>query len=420
MTGDADEFWAWAVVMVLWAASLWRLPIAIMRPKSRTLWGVFTVLAVSMTTRLQAVSDWLYDVSGVADAATLVKHLVGTGAVALLLRWVTKVVPGRADGQPEPRYRRVIESRRRRAGTAAAIIATAAVFPLSNRQSGRGVDDAEFIYVQAGHFWGSIHLLLFYAYLIFGLTCATMMCAEAGRRDHSALGRGLTMMALGCAIGTGYGLTRSLYLLVRLAGRPFVGGEVVVGLVSSVCLLACVTLVLLGSLTPFLDRINRVMDSHALINDLRPMWEVLTRAVPEAVHPHAARRSRCSRLRESASWGDVDYRLRRRVTEVHDAGMELQGYIPRGLRERVKEAADHLGLPQDAARAYLLRVAMLHQQEGEVSTTQARYAILQAEHDVQGEAHALLGVGRALLSPEMMERIDRYLASHPPSAPVSA
>lgn len=415
MTGDADELWARAVVLVLWAASIWRLPIAIRRPKSRTLWLVFTVLAVSMTTRLQAVSDWLYETTGVADAATLVKHLVGVGAVALLLRWVTLVVPGRADGQPEPRYRRVIESRRRRAGTWVAVGAIAAIFPLANRQPGKGVDDAEFIYVQAGHLWGSLHLLLFYAYLVFGMACATMMCAEAGRRDRSVLGRGLTTMALGCAIGTGYGLIRSLYLLVRLAGRPFIGGEAVVGLVSSACLLACVTLVLIGSITPFLERLNRALDAHALINDLRPMWEILTLAVPEVVLPHGARYTWWSRLRESASWRDVDYRLRRRVTEVHDASMELQSYAPRGLRERVKAAAEQLDLCDDTVRAYLLRAAMRHQQEGEPSSTQARYAILQAEHDVQGEAHALLGVGRALLSSEM-ERIDRYLALHPPPA----
>lgn len=419
MTPESDEFWARTIVLLLWAASLWRLPVAIRRPKSRVLWLVFTTLAVSMTTRLQVVSDFLYEVTGVADAATLVKHLVGIGAVALLLRWVTAVVPGRADGQAEPRYRRAIESRRRRAATWLAIAAIAVIFPLAERSPGRQVDDADFIWVQAGHFWGSLHLLLFYAYLVFGMACATMMCAEAGRRDGSMLGRGLTTMAIGCGVGTGYGLVRSGYLLIRLTGRPFIGGEALVSLISSLCLLGCVTLVLLGSITPFLDRLNRSMEAHALINDLRPMWEVLTTAVPAAVLQGdlAGRRSRWGRLLESASWRDVDYRLRRRVCEIHDASMELQSYTPRGLHEQVSAAAEALGLSSDAVRAYLLRAALLqYRQAGDPSDTQARRAILRAEADTEHEAHALLGIGRALLSPDLMRRIDAQLKPDPVAA----
>ena len=116
---------AWIVVGLLTVEVIRRFPAARRNPRSRTLWSVFLALDISMLTMLQPVGDFLYEVTGVNDAATLAKHLTGVTAVAFLLRWVTDVVPGRMDGRREPTYRRAISSNPRRIVTWAAIVVIA-------------------------------------------------------------------------------------------------------------------------------------------------------------------------------------------------------------------------------------------------------------------------------------------------------
>jgi hypothetical protein len=357
---------AWIVVLLLTEEVVRRGPAALRNPRSRTLWLVFLALDVSMVTKIEAVGDFLYHLTGVNDAATLAKHLTGIAAVAFLLRWVTDVVPGRLDGRREPTYRRLISSNPRRIITWAAIAVITVIFPLAQRRTGNQ-EDADFIFVQAGHLWGSLHLLLFYTYLVFGLVCAALMCADAARA--AAIGPfkyGMQGVAVGCFIGSLYGILRSLYLVTRLFDKPFLGGDHFVDFTSNFCLVACILLVVVGGAAPKWERLSEMVRAHGAINDLRPLWLVLTDAVPTAIYDAPAHRQpkRPSHLREYWDWRNLDTRLRKRVTEILDAYLKLSYYISPELHERAKAAGRALKLPESAVAAYLLREAIQLKRNG--------------------------------------------------------
>lgn len=367
MPATPSDLPAWLVVILLTEEVIRRAPAALRSPRSRTLWLVFLALDASMITKIEVVGDFLYHLTGVDDAATLAKHLTGIAAVAFLLRWVTDVVPGRMDGRREPTYRRLISSNPRRITTWAAIVVITVIFPLSQRRSGNQ-EDSDFIFVQAGHLWGSLHLLLFYTYLVFGLICAALMCADA---SHAAkpgpFKYGMQGVALGCFVGSIYGILRSSYLVARLFNKPFLGGDQFVDFTSDFCLVSCILLVVIGGAAPKWERLSEMVRAHGAINDLRPLWVLLTDAVPTAIYDAPAHRrpKRASHLREYWDWRDLDTRLRRRVNEILDAALNLAAYIPQDLHDRATAAGQALRLPEHTVAAYLLREAMRLKRDGE-------------------------------------------------------
>lgn len=367
MPATPADFPAWIIVALLTEEVIRRAPAAYRSPRSRTLWLVFLALDFSMITKIQVVGDFLYRLTGVDDAATLAKHLIGIAAVAFLLRWVTDVVPGRMDGRREPTYRRLISSHPRRITTWVAIAVITAIFPLAQRRAGNQ-EDSDFIFVQAGHLWGSLHLLLFYSYVIFGLLCAARMCMDAARAAAPGPFKyGMQGVALGCVIGSLYGFLRSAYLVARLCQKPFLGGDHFVSFTSNFCLVTCVILVVVGGAAPKWERLGEMIRAHGAINDLRPLWVILTDAVPTAIYdaPAHQRPKRQSHLREYWDLTDLETRLRKRVTEILDASLNLAYYVPSDLHERAQEAGDVLKLPQHTVAAYLLREAMRLKRGGE-------------------------------------------------------
>ncbi|THA72559.1 hypothetical protein E6R60_26895 [Streptomyces sp. A0642] len=429
---DTPDLFAWMVVIPLTAVVIWRTPAALRAPQGRTLWFVFAALDVSMITRISAIGDFIYDATGIDDAATLTKHLCGIAAVAGLLRWVIAVVPGRDDGKREPRYRRAISNRPRRVVTWGAIIVITAIFPLAYRRTGRGTEDADFIFQQAGHLWGSLHLILFYAYLIFGMVCASMMCSAAGRdaRAQGSFKISMQGLSLGCAVGACYGIVRTGYLVTRLADKPFLGGDTFVYVASNITLVGCVALVLMGSAVPAWERMGARMDAHAAVNDLRPLWARLTEAVPEVVYGKDHRnstslnwlRQRAPRLHSHltgllAKWADfwnwrgLDYRLRRRINQICDASLTLQDYVDPDLYESAERTAEELGLPPHTVPAYLLRTAIQRKKAGqEPFNSPPENAILHPGADLQRTTQALLPIGKAMNNRVVMSSLDRRLA----------
>ncbi|MFF7198158.1 DUF6545 domain-containing protein [Streptomyces sp. NPDC008079] len=407
----------------------------IKHPEARILWYVIVALAASMTTRISYVSDLLYQITRIDEIATLTKHLLGILAITMLLRWVLAVIPGSEDGQPEPRYRRTISNRPRRIVTRVAVVAITVVFPWANRRPGPHVEDADFIFVQAGHFWGSVHLVLFYLYVVYGMSCAAIMCADAGRRDRlrnagrpTVLGRGLQSMAIGCAVGVFYGGLRITYLIIRLMQRAFIGGDVLVASMSNASLILCVMLTLFGCCAPMVDRINRALAAHGAITDLRPMWLHMTAATPSVVlDPFAGaettgtvrlprKSNRCLQalrawlkrlplplrirrryrdlklaLSEARNWRDLEFRLRRRVIEICDSAMILQSYVPPGLPEETAAIVKTTGMPAEATAAYLLHVAIRRQQAGlSPNPERSRRALVRVHDDLFQATHATL------------------------------
>lgn len=429
---QSDDLMAWFVVAPLGVATLWRLPAAIRTPKSRSLWWIYSSLAVSMATRLTWIGNPINRTAeqliGLEEASTLAKHLSGIFAVAMLLRWVVAVVPGREDGYPDPTYRRLISNRPRRAATWLAVLIITAIFPLANLRPDTSIEDSDFIFLQGGHIWGSLHLILFYAYVVFGMVCASLMCSDAHHEGgNSTLGRGLMMMSTGCALGACYGLIRIAYLLIRLARRQFIGGPEFVAVSSNLCLILCVALLCCGSLAPTIERINHALDTHAAINDLRPMWQTITRYTPERVldkeddrlrafsvhvkkrHPWLA--WRLGALVDFWNWRDLDQRLRRRVTEIFDAAHILQDYVADDLYEEAEMTVKALKLPRQAGQAYILyrAISAVARQE-EIACSERAKPLLNSLSDVPLDAKALLPIGTMLHNRTAMRKLDRRLA----------
>lgn len=410
---------AWIVSSLLTLEVLRRFPAALRNSRSRPLWIFFLALDLAMLAKIQSVGDFLYEATGVDDITTLTKHIFGIAAVAGLLRWVTNVVPGRMEGRREPRYRKVVSSNPRRIVSWLVVVAVVALFPFAQRRTG-SQEDSDFIFVQAGHFWGSLQMLLFYAYLVFGLVCTSMMCS-ATAREPSAKGAfkyGMQAMSLGCSIGVFYGVLRSGYLIVRLFDKPFLGGDQFVDVTSSFALVSAILLVVGGAAAPKLERVDHLVKAHAAINDLRPLWLTLTRAVPKVIYddqvPHRRPTRTCdllARLYDFWNWKHLDLRLRKRIQEIHDASLHLAPYVPTDLRGRAETVTCKLGLPSYAVTAYLLHTAIQRKKDHEEPFKDQREAVLQATEDLFTTTSKLLPVGHAMKNSLQMGLINRRLTS---------
>lgn len=421
------DLFALIVVIPLTLEVLRRLPSAVRNAKGRALWVFILVMDVVMASRITAFADLIEDITGAHDLVILIKRILGFLGVAVLINLISTLVPGRMDGQREPRYRRAISNRPRRIATGVAFIASIALFPLSVRGQGR---PEEFLFMQAGHLWGSLHLILFYAYLGFGTICGSMMFGAASRDPKSTGTFKLAMLAMsiGCSIGAIYAILRTGYLVTRLCGKPFLGGDVFVDVTSNFVLTGFVLLVLAGSTAPMWERMSARMDMHAAVNDLRPMWTILTSAVPAVVYrsrkgqwvmrvlePRAPRLvgALCRAYRAAAdlwNWAGLDNRLNRRVTEICDAAIRLRPYLPDGLPEEATETAKELGLPDHATPAYLMYTAMRLKKNGSKPNNETSDCpILKPADDPLTTTAMFLPVGKALASPVLMGKFTRRI-----------
>jgi hypothetical protein len=408
---------AWIAVGLCTEEVVRRLPAAIRNPRSRTLWFVFLALDISMLNKVQAIGDFLYHLTGIDDIATLTKHLAGIAAVAGILRWVTRVVPGRMEGQREPTYRMLISSNPRRIATWAVVVTITLLFPFSQRRTGN-MEDSDFIFVQAGHVWGSLHLLLFYAYLCFGMICTSMMCASASREPSAkgAFKYGMQAVSLGGVVGSLYGLIRSGYLIARLADRPFLGGDGFVGTASNFCLVICIVLVVTGLAAPKWERMDQLVKTHGAINDLRPLWRDLTVVVPTVCYDGSPgspglMANLQGQLHDFWSWKHLERRLSKRINEINDASLHLAPYVPPPLPGQVRTAARALGLPQHVATAYLLRTAIQRKLGHEPPFDGEPDTMLKAGRDLLTTTSALLPVGKAMGDQTQMGLLDRRLTT---------
>lgn len=406
-----------------------RLPAALRNDKSRSLWAFLVILDLALLTRINSVSDFVDQTTGMNEAITLAKHIFSFASVALLLQWVTAVVPSRMDGKREPRYRRVISNRPRRVVTWAAATVSTILFPLAAQNV---TGDEEYLFQQAGHFWGSLSLMLFYAYMAFGATCASMMLAAASRdpKSKGAFKLGMQGMSIGCSIAAMYAILRTGYLVVRLFNKPFLGGDGFVSVFSYFALCSFALLMIAGSSAPMWERMAARMETHGAVNDLRPMWSALTYAVPSVVYrsrrerwvirvvaPRAPELTKrfCKAFRVLAdfwNWRGVDQRLHRRVTEICDAAIRLQAYLPDGLHDESTQTASELGLPYHTVPAYLLHTAMHLKKTGfEPHAKNPECQVLKPADDPLATAAMFLPIGKAMTSSILMAKFHRRLAT---------
>ena len=93
-----------AVLALLWAIVLWRLPAAWASSWKRAPWAAFACLAVAMTLDLPAVTTGINQAAGINDIAVLIKHLAVLASCTAVLDWVTSL------NNPAIRFRRLPRS----------------------------------------------------------------------------------------------------------------------------------------------------------------------------------------------------------------------------------------------------------------------------------------------------------------------
>ncbi|MFI0967092.1 DUF6545 domain-containing protein [Streptomyces sp. NPDC021080] len=427
MTGST--LFSLAAVAPLTFETIRRLPSALRNEKSRSLWVFLAVLDLTLILRMTSVLAFVHGLSPDLDIVVLLaRHLLSFLAVGALIQLVTVVVPGRMDGRPEPAYRRVITNRPRRAVTWIAVITSSLTLPLAMKNASYPSQSDGYLFLQAGHFGGSMSLILFYAYMIFGGWCATMMLSAASydQKSPGAFKLGLQGMALGCVCGVMYAAMRMGYLVTRLFDKPFLGGDGFVQTFSYFAITACALLILAGSSAPMWERMGQRVRLHAAVNDLRPMWCTITYAVPSVVYrsrrerwfirvvaPRSPRvaKSFCKSMRaliDFWTWTGLERRLHRRVTEICDAAIRLQGYLPGDLHDQTAETAQELGLPAHTVPAYLLHEAMHRMKTGaEARLDRLDRPILEPADSPLETTAALLPIGKALASPVTMGCFNR-------------
>ena len=141
------------------------------------------------------------------------------------------------------------------------------------------------------------------------------------------------LMAFGCIMGTGYGLVRTMSLVVVSTGaKP--SPALINALTSYLALLSCLSLVL-GSLIPFGELLARRMGALAQLRRIYPLWREVTRAVPEVMLPG-------TRDRRGDDWinlSDPAGRLNRRQVEILDGLSRLRPWMPDVIRDAILQVA---------------------------------------------------------------------------------
>ncbi|MDQ1041380.1 hypothetical protein QFZ75_007882 [Streptomyces sp. V3I8] len=425
MTATPPDLVSFISVVPLSLEVLRRLPAAVRNSKSRSLWFFLLTLDATMALRISYVETFVDQATHLDDGTLLVKRILGLCTISLMLRWVSTVVPGRMDGKPEPLYRRLITSRLRRVVTALVILASIVLFPYTIRVPG---ESENVLFLQAGHLGGSMHLILFYSYQVFGTICAAAMFSSASRATHvsNAFVRGMKAMAVGCLFCTTYALLRIGYLVVRLFDKPFLGGDVFVEVASAFALSGFVLLTLFGVTVPLWERMSLRVRMHEAMNDLRPMWRTLTYAVPTVIYlnrreqwavdhllPRFPRLFRLiDRLYRHTSdvwnWRRLDHRLDRRVTEICDAAIHLRSYLPEELRNEATATARELGLPEYAVPAYMLHMAIYYKRSGSKPHSEnPGCPILTPADDPLATTRIFLPICKTLRDPVVMGKFNR-------------
>lgn len=323
-----------AVVVVAWAIVVWRRPPLRGSVRHSPLWLTFAALAVALTIRLPRVDAFLEQATGVAQIGTLLKHTIGIVAMLSLINWATMLTSKSARQDPlpltAPRY--VV--------AALSIIAMTGLFLAI---PGRHPGDDYFITEHAGNGVATLYQLVFVGYVALAMVIATVLFGRSARRADGALRTSLMLMAVGSAVGIGYTVLRTLYLVASQLGHAFPGGDA--GFESASKWLKIVNLILVsaGTSFPAYTAVVRARRQWVALGALEPLWALATSAVPHVVLVGAADQPRRFDPR------DTDFRLHRRVIEIRDAAMTLRDSAPDGLWESALSAAHAAGLSSGEA-----------------------------------------------------------------------
>jgi len=194
-------------------------------------------------------------------------------------------------------------------------------------------------------FLGAIGLTLCRLFLLWRQV--SVAAAASGRATQ----RQARLQTVGWALGAAYCGYECGYILLRMVG---VATPMLYSAVLAYGLLAgCFALILNDGFVT----VVQWMDRYRAYRELDPLWRALIAAFPNLA---------LDSLRRSGTWtavfGDLDFQLHRRVTEIRDGVMTLQPFLDQGSRDRASAyyhaLAGARGPPRQDVEALTLAAAM--------------------------------------------------------------
>ncbi|MFD9373749.1 MAB_1171c family putative transporter [Streptomyces sp. NPDC060020] len=320
-------------LILLWVVAAWRLPGAIRTPRQRALWVAFASIAAAMTLGVPGVMHAVDAFAGVHNLATLGKNLFGIVASAAILDFVTVIA------RPES-----VSGLRRVLVPASAITMTTltVLFALTPRPE----ESDNFVETNMGSAPGTAYYIVCFGSLGLAMAVATRLFWGSGRHAGARWLRwGLRTLGAGSAFGLLYSLYRTILMLFGLSHTDVEASRA--DLVADILEYTSISLIILGSSIPAIGVRWRVLRDWRSLREIRPLWAVLTRAVPHVVLDIRSMRP------------GPRVRLHRAVIEIRDATLVLADYASPDLRERADAAVEQYDLTPEQ-RSALAEAVLLH------------------------------------------------------------
>lgn len=313
-------------------------------PTQAALLAVFVFLALAFTTGSPHVWSLINGYSRYGDLATLYAQTFVVCAMAallvLLILW----------SYPPQRARPQIYLRLALVFLALTVMAT--LFGTVDRTHSRDATRLARWYAASPGY--TAYLLVYQAVFAATMLDIIVLCARYARRVRTpAVRRGLITTAVGAGLGL-------LYSLVRLS--DIVAAQYAISLdalepVAELSAAVGAVLVMLGLTLPswaarYGAARTHLAQRHAY-RQMQPLWSALVSAVPGITLEDLAKSP------ASASSRAFDFRLRRRVIEIHDGMLALRLYRGAEAAEQARRLCEQRNLT-GIARAAMIEAACLH------------------------------------------------------------
>jgi hypothetical protein len=285
------------VMVLLWIATVTRLPTLWRDRRQRAIWTVILALALVKSASYPPFAERLH--------APILPNLLGVIAAFGLLRFIALVT-----GAGPQRWQ--------------AVVAVAVLIALGVLAAIAGSDIENTGEVLAGPLPAAAvaYWVVLEGYLGTVLVTVAVLFWTVGRAAPAGLLRlGLRAIAAGSAIISLYAVIKSVLIVVHAWGAPvaFERIEPVAHVIQAVAILVAVA----GTLVPATRRAGAVLAAYRSLLKLRPLWRAMRDAFPEVIL-FSPRRA----VIELAGVDDVDLRLYRRVIEIRDGMLALRDYRP--------------------------------------------------------------------------------------------
>ncbi|HZR48129.1 MAG TPA: MAB_1171c family putative transporter [Streptosporangiaceae bacterium] len=303
-----------AVLALLWAVIVWRIPAVRQAPWKRAPWLAFVFLAVALTADLPPVIAAIDRLSGVTDLSVLVKHLAVTASCAFVLAWVHSLTQ---PAQPRPL---LTGGHAVAASVAIVLIAVFAVMPRNPAEA------ADFTTTETGWLSGA-YLWVFYVYFTTALAVGAILFWRAHRQlrpdpARPGLRPGLLLLCAGCATAVAYAICQALLLSFRTISPLPPGGAAALRQLSAGLEDASIVIVLAGTAIPAFAAGWQSFRELLALRDLRPLWADLMTITPGVSAGPVGTGGRLSHALRNPH-----VRLIRRAAEIRDSALQLRGYI---------------------------------------------------------------------------------------------